>query len=131
MTVMMVVMLLTLGPRHPRVIDEDEPLGAGRIARRVFALVMFILCFTPVPIELFDLLGGDAGFGDSNSSSPSGRSEGPQPISLTSHPDPDDSEPAHSTLTRIHVDDRPAPDLRARGEHGLQRLAHRRRGACP
>ena len=40
------------GPRHPRVIYEDDPLGGGRVAVAVFALVMFILCFTPVPIQL-------------------------------------------------------------------------------
>jgi membrane-associated protease RseP (regulator of RpoE activity) len=51
MTIMMVVMLFVLGPRHPRVIDEYEPLGAGRIALAVFALVMLIVCFTPVPID--------------------------------------------------------------------------------
>ena len=48
----MLVMLFVFGPRHPRVLDEDEPLGPGRIAIAVFALVMFILCFTPVPIQL-------------------------------------------------------------------------------
>jgi membrane-associated protease RseP (regulator of RpoE activity) len=58
MTVMMVVMLAILGPRHPRVIYEHEPLGAGRNAIAVAALIIFILCFTPVPIELHDLLGG-------------------------------------------------------------------------
>jgi membrane-associated protease RseP (regulator of RpoE activity) len=51
MTIMMVAMLVFLGPRHPRVIDEYEPLGAGRIALALFALVMFVVCFTPVPID--------------------------------------------------------------------------------
>jgi membrane-associated protease RseP (regulator of RpoE activity) len=51
MTVMMVAMLVILGPRHPRVIDEYEPLGPGRRTLALFALVMLILCFTPVPIE--------------------------------------------------------------------------------
>jgi len=51
MTLMLVVMLFTLGARHPRVIYEDEPLGAGRVALAVFALVMLIVCFTPVPID--------------------------------------------------------------------------------
>jgi membrane-associated protease RseP (regulator of RpoE activity) len=51
MTVMMVVMLFTLGPRHPRVINEYEPLGSGRRLLALFALIMFILCFTPVPID--------------------------------------------------------------------------------
>ncbi|HMF59510.1 MAG TPA: site-2 protease family protein, partial [Vicinamibacterales bacterium] len=57
MTVMMLTMLLMFGPRHPRVIYEYEPLGTKRIAVAVFALVMFILCFTPVPIQLQDLVG--------------------------------------------------------------------------
>jgi membrane-associated protease RseP (regulator of RpoE activity) len=51
MTLMMVVMLFLLGPRHPRVIDEYEPLGTGRVALALFAIVMFIVCFTPVPID--------------------------------------------------------------------------------
>jgi membrane-associated protease RseP (regulator of RpoE activity) len=58
MTLMMVAMLFAFGPRHPRVIYEHEPLANGRIAVAVFALVMFVLCFTPVPIQLQDLVGG-------------------------------------------------------------------------
>jgi membrane-associated protease RseP (regulator of RpoE activity) len=57
MTVMMLTMLLMFGPRHPRVIYEYEPLGTGRIVVALFALVMFILCFTPAPIQLQDLVG--------------------------------------------------------------------------
>jgi membrane-associated protease RseP (regulator of RpoE activity) len=57
MTVMMLVMLFTLGPRHPRVIDEHEPIGLERTLIAVFALIMFVLCFTPVPIQLQDLVG--------------------------------------------------------------------------
>jgi membrane-associated protease RseP (regulator of RpoE activity) len=51
MTFMMVVMLLLLGPSHPRVVNEDEPLAPGRRLIAVLALIIFILCFTPVPIE--------------------------------------------------------------------------------
>lgn len=51
MTLMMLVMLLLLGPRHPRVIWEEEPLPASRYAIAVLALVIFVLCFTPVPID--------------------------------------------------------------------------------
>jgi membrane-associated protease RseP (regulator of RpoE activity) len=51
MTMMMVAMLYFLGPRHPRVVDEYEPLGRGRIALAIFAAVMFALCFTPVPLK--------------------------------------------------------------------------------
>ena len=57
MTLMMLAMLFALGPRHPRVIYEYEPLAKGRVAVAIFALVMFILCFTPVPIQLQDLVG--------------------------------------------------------------------------
>ena len=58
MAVMMVAMLFVLGPRHPRVIDEVEPLGPERYAIAIFALVMLILCFTPVPAQWQDLVGG-------------------------------------------------------------------------
>jgi membrane-associated protease RseP (regulator of RpoE activity) len=57
MTLMMLAMLFMLGPRHPRVIYEYEPLGGRRIAVAIFALIMFILCFTPVPIQLQDFVG--------------------------------------------------------------------------
>lgn len=50
MTVMMLVMLFLLGPRHPRVIYEHEPLGRGRRAVAVVAFIILALCFTPVPI---------------------------------------------------------------------------------
>ena len=50
--VAMLVMLLFFGPRHPSVRDELEPLGRGRVAVAIFAVVMLVLCFTPVPIEL-------------------------------------------------------------------------------
>ena len=56
MTITLLVMLVMLGPRHPRVIYEYESLGPGRNLIAVFALIMFILCFTPVPIEFQDLV---------------------------------------------------------------------------
>jgi membrane-associated protease RseP (regulator of RpoE activity) len=52
MTVIMVVMLYLIGPRHPRVIAEHEPLGRGRSTLAILALIMFVLCFTPTPIEI-------------------------------------------------------------------------------
>jgi membrane-associated protease RseP (regulator of RpoE activity) len=51
MTVMMVAMLFLLGPRHPRVLDEQQPLGPGRYALAIAALVMFVVCFTPAPLD--------------------------------------------------------------------------------
>jgi membrane-associated protease RseP (regulator of RpoE activity) len=56
MTITLLVMLFMLGPRHPRVIYEYESLGPGRNLIAIFALIMFILCFTPVPIEFQDLV---------------------------------------------------------------------------
>ena len=53
---LMVVMLYMFGPRHPRVFDEDVPLDRTRLLLAAFAVVMFILCFTPVPITLHDLI---------------------------------------------------------------------------
>jgi membrane-associated protease RseP (regulator of RpoE activity) len=53
---LMIVMLFAFGPRHPRTPDEDVPLDAMRKGLAVFAVVMFVLCFTPVPMELLDLV---------------------------------------------------------------------------
>jgi hypothetical protein len=52
-TIMMLAMAWFLGVRHPRVIDEHVPLGPGRTLVAILAAVMFALCFTPVPIEMF------------------------------------------------------------------------------
>lgn len=60
MTLMMVLMLAILGPHHPRVLYEYEPLGRGRRAVALFALAILVLCFTPAPIEIEYLLGGQA-----------------------------------------------------------------------
>ncbi len=56
MTVMMLLMLLILGPRHPRVIYEHEPIGITRNWLAVLALVILAICFTPAPIEPYDLI---------------------------------------------------------------------------
>lgn len=53
LTAMMLLMLFLLGPRHPRVIYEWEPLSRGRYVVAVIALIILILCFTPVPITPF------------------------------------------------------------------------------
>ena len=49
--VMMLIMAFFLGLRHPQVPDEDIPLDPKRKLIAVLALVMFILTFTPVPVE--------------------------------------------------------------------------------
>ena len=45
------VLLLLLGLRHPSVMDP-EPLGKSRRWVAVLALLMLLLCFTPVPFEI-------------------------------------------------------------------------------
>lgn len=54
-TILMTVMIVMLGPHHPPTLDDDQPLGKGRLALALFAIVMLIVCFTPAPIgELVD-----------------------------------------------------------------------------
>ena len=55
-TGLMTVMLFVFGPRHPRVFDEDAPLDRTRLILAVCAVVMFVVCFTPVPITISELI---------------------------------------------------------------------------
>jgi membrane-associated protease RseP (regulator of RpoE activity) len=56
-TALTIGMLLAFGPRHPRVFDEDQPLDRNRMLLAAFALLMFVLCFTPAPIQPAALVG--------------------------------------------------------------------------
>jgi membrane-associated protease RseP (regulator of RpoE activity) len=56
-TLVMIAMLFMLGPHHPRTADEHIPLDRTRQVLAVLALVMFVVCFTPAPIEPLDLIG--------------------------------------------------------------------------
>lgn len=51
------VMLFMFGPKHARVFDEHVPLDRARLILAVVAVVMFILCFTPAPIQSLDFIG--------------------------------------------------------------------------
>ncbi len=55
-TVLMVVMLVTVGARHPRTLDDHVPLDRPRRWVAFGTLLMFVVCFTPTPIEPFELL---------------------------------------------------------------------------
>jgi membrane-associated protease RseP (regulator of RpoE activity) len=55
-TVMTVLMLLVFGRHHPQVFDEHMPLDRTRLILALFALLMFVVCFTPAPIELIDVI---------------------------------------------------------------------------
>jgi membrane-associated protease RseP (regulator of RpoE activity) len=50
---MMVAMAFFIGIGHPRVVDENAPLDRRRQLVALLALAMFVLCFTPVPIQSF------------------------------------------------------------------------------
>jgi membrane-associated protease RseP (regulator of RpoE activity) len=52
-TVLLLIMILMMGPKHPPTLDEDEPLDRGRLILAAVALVVLIVCFTPAPIGPF------------------------------------------------------------------------------
>jgi membrane-associated protease RseP (regulator of RpoE activity) len=52
-TIMMLIMAFFLGVRHPRIRDEETPLDGVRRLVALCAFVIFVLCFTPVPIQTF------------------------------------------------------------------------------
>jgi membrane-associated protease RseP (regulator of RpoE activity) len=55
-TLLMIVMLFTFGRHHPRTFDEEVPLDSRRRWLALFALLMFVVCFTPAPIEPIQLI---------------------------------------------------------------------------
>jgi membrane-associated protease RseP (regulator of RpoE activity) len=55
-TILMAVMLVAFGPDHPRTLDEHVPLDPTRRWLALAALAIFILCFTPAPIQPLDLI---------------------------------------------------------------------------
>jgi membrane-associated protease RseP (regulator of RpoE activity) len=55
-TVLTIAMLFAFGRHHPSTVDEDVPLDPRRKWLALFAVLMFILCFTPAPIEPLQLL---------------------------------------------------------------------------
>lgn len=54
--ILMVAMLFVLGPRHPRTIDDEVPLDGRRRRVALAAAAIFVLCFTPAPIQFEGLL---------------------------------------------------------------------------
>ncbi len=49
-------LLLIMGLRHPRVFDENEPLGKKRTILAVAILAIFILSFIPAPIQGYNVV---------------------------------------------------------------------------
>ncbi len=48
------VLLLVIGTSHPPTISSDTEIGAGRKALAFLSLLIFISCFTPVPISIVE-----------------------------------------------------------------------------
>jgi Peptidase family M50 len=46
------LVLVVMGLRHPPVVDADQPLDPRRRRLAALALVIFALCFTPVPMDV-------------------------------------------------------------------------------
>ena len=46
------LVLAVMGLRHPPVVDADQPLDPRRRRLAAVALVIFALCFTPVPMDV-------------------------------------------------------------------------------
>ena len=54
--VMMALMWRLTGLRHPSILNPYEPLGPGRRALAVVAILMLVVCFTPTPLRIEDLV---------------------------------------------------------------------------
>jgi membrane-associated protease RseP (regulator of RpoE activity) len=50
-TVLLLIMIASLGPHHPPTLDDDEPLDRSRLIVAALAMVILVLCFTPAPIS--------------------------------------------------------------------------------
>ena len=56
-TILLLVMLVMFGPKHPRVFDEDVPLDRTRVLLALIGVAIFVVCFTPAPIRPMELIG--------------------------------------------------------------------------
>ena len=48
-------MLGIFGPRHPSTNDEHVPLDPTRMWVAALGVVVFVVCFAPVPLQIVDL----------------------------------------------------------------------------
>ena len=53
--IILAVLVYYFGPHHPPVADELLPLNRGRRLLGVLAVLMFVVCFTPTPIDILGL----------------------------------------------------------------------------
>jgi membrane-associated protease RseP (regulator of RpoE activity) len=52
-TIMLVIMIVTMGPGHPPTLNDDEHLDGRRLLLAAIAMVILVVCFTPAPIGPF------------------------------------------------------------------------------
>lgn len=50
---LLILMVRIVGLGHPPTLDDHTPLDSTRLWLALFALIMLVVCFTPVPIETF------------------------------------------------------------------------------
>jgi hypothetical protein len=50
--VICLLVVVMMGLRHPPVADADQPLDARRLRLAALALLIFVLCFMPVPLDI-------------------------------------------------------------------------------
>ncbi|MDP1569040.1 MAG: site-2 protease family protein [Vicinamibacterales bacterium] len=55
-TVLMIGMLVAFGPHHPATLDDVTPVDRTRVTLALVAAVIFIICFTPAPIEPLEII---------------------------------------------------------------------------
>lgn len=55
-TLLMIGMLVFFGPHHPPTWDDLTPVDRTRVWLALLAAVIFILCFTPAPIEPLEII---------------------------------------------------------------------------
>jgi len=48
------VIALVMGPRHPWIPGEEEPLDRRRLILGIACIILFVLCLTPEPVRLLD-----------------------------------------------------------------------------
>jgi len=48
-----ILLIVMFAMKHPKVVDEDEPLGFWRGVLGFIALLVFILCFMPIPLKIY------------------------------------------------------------------------------
>jgi membrane-associated protease RseP (regulator of RpoE activity) len=52
-TIMLVIMIVTMGPGHPPTLNDDVQLDGQRLLLAAIAMVILVACFTPAPIGPF------------------------------------------------------------------------------